>query len=623
MMANAPYLQWALAYARAGFRVIPVNGKIPLTTHGAHDGSSDKQTITEWWQRWPTANIGLTLDGLVAVDIDPRNGGAVEHLPHPLPTTCTAKTGGGGLHYLYRARVGTNYPGKFCKGIDLKAGAGAYIVVAPSVHASGIAYEWIDKSAPWEMPPSIAPEWLAQAPRSTHAAPAEGMIPEGGRNNHLASLAGRLRKNGMDVQQIEIALRLANANRCNPPLPEDEVAAIAKSISRYAPLRVETTKHEWPNALDLTALATREPQPPQNIMAGMPCGYLTETFAHGGTGKSQIELMRLVCIASGLPFCGLPVERRRVLFLSCEDRADVLHWRLSRICRHLGTDMASLAGWLQILDLVGHPSILYAPDSHSGHALTAAYGLLADRMKEYSAQVLAIDGISDTYGGNENARAEVKAFVNHLLALIPSETGAVLLIGHIDKASAKANATTEGYSGSTAWHNAARARWFLYPEAGQGEDGGQATRTGKLILELQKANYGEIGTQIEFDWDANAHLFTGRLLAQPTDFDKKHRDKTEREGILAAMKGAAASVPPIDVPAATTGQRTGYKVLKLRPEFPSTLREGKVSRDRFWNHIEHLRQMHVIEEGSIKRINRHRTAVLTLTTEGARQCVEC
>ena len=34
------------------------------------------QEIKRWWSRWSNANIGaLVGDGLVVVDIDPRNGG--------------------------------------------------------------------------------------------------------------------------------------------------------------------------------------------------------------------------------------------------------------------------------------------------------------------------------------------------------------------------------------------------------------------------------------------------------------------------------------------------------------------------------------------------------------------
>ena len=67
-------------------------------------------------------------------------------------------------------------------------------------------------------------------------------------------------------------------------------------------------------------------------MQGLPIGYLSLLAGHGGVGKTSIAKYLAACIGAGRPFFGLPVERRRVLYLSCEDRADVLHWRLARIC---------------------------------------------------------------------------------------------------------------------------------------------------------------------------------------------------------------------------------------------------------------------------------------------------
>ncbi|MDI6894843.1 MAG: primase C-terminal domain-containing protein [Bacillota bacterium] len=60
-------------------------------------------------------------------------------------------------------------------------------------------------------------------------------IPEGQRNATLTSLAGSMRRRGMTAEEIEAALLAVNARRCRPPLPEDEVRAIARSISRYPP----------------------------------------------------------------------------------------------------------------------------------------------------------------------------------------------------------------------------------------------------------------------------------------------------------------------------------------------------------------------------------------------------
>jgi RecA-family ATPase len=94
----------------------------------------------------------------------------------------------------------------------------------------------------------------------------------------------------------------------------------------------------------------------------LPAGYATLLAGHGSVGKSGIALYLAVCMAAGRPFFGLGVAQRQVLYLSCEDREAVLHWRLTRICRHLGVDLATLAGSLDILDLVGTDSMLWERD---------------------------------------------------------------------------------------------------------------------------------------------------------------------------------------------------------------------------------------------------------------------
>ncbi len=44
-----------------------------------------------------------------------------------------------------------------------------------------------------------------------------------------------MRRRGMSPEAIEAALKQENRARCNPPLPDDEVREIARSVARYAP----------------------------------------------------------------------------------------------------------------------------------------------------------------------------------------------------------------------------------------------------------------------------------------------------------------------------------------------------------------------------------------------------
>lgn len=189
-----PQRQILADYAERGLAVFPLHwiaaagkcscgdadcrnaGKHPLTAHGVKDATTDIATLAAWWTLWPEANIGMALDGYVVVDVDPRNGGdvgleAIEAQRGPLPDTWLALTGGGGTHRIYRAREGATYPGKLAKGIDLKRGAGAYIVVEPSRHASGLTYAWEASSSP------LDGAALADAPAWFESTQADGAAP--------------------------------------------------------------------------------------------------------------------------------------------------------------------------------------------------------------------------------------------------------------------------------------------------------------------------------------------------------------------------------------------------------------------------------------------------------------
>jgi len=190
--AHVPLLLTAaLAYARRGWPVFPLHhpvndrcscgkaecgnvGKHPRyhdadLQHGLKDATTDLETIQRWWSRWPEANIGVVtgaISGLVVLDIDPRHGGhlILEDLEAEygkLPHTVESQTGGGGRHILFqhpggRVRSGSD---KLGPGLDLKADGG-YIVVPPSLHASGQRYEWEVSSTPKRTPLVPVPAWF-------------------------------------------------------------------------------------------------------------------------------------------------------------------------------------------------------------------------------------------------------------------------------------------------------------------------------------------------------------------------------------------------------------------------------------------------------------------------------
>lgn len=361
----------------------------------------------------------------------------------------------------------------------------------------------------------------------------------------------------------------------------------------------------WPDPLDMIRLSQSRPYPPSFIIPQwLPVGYATLFAGHGGVGKSGLALLMAVCIALGLFFFGIPVQRKTVLYLSCEDREGVLHWRLLRICEYLGVSMVDLNGWLHVVDLVGHEVILY--NSMPGKPLTPAYENLRHNMSRHGADVLFVDGIGDTYGGNENNRAEVKAYVNALLALIPPDDGAVVLVGHVAKVSAKTRDTAEGYSGSTAWHNSVRARWYLYPETISTDS--KAEKTGSLLLELQKSNLGVTDLSMRFAWDNDAGLFVGKESASSMENNQADKEQAELDGILSALRNC-----PTPVPAARQGRHTAYQVLSICPEFPATLKDAKSGSKRFWRRIDQLARIQAVREEGFRRADRKITRILVST----------
>lgn len=239
----------ALWYAHNGIPVFPCKprGKEPLTLHGFKDATTDPAQIEPWWNRWPRANIGIPTGAttrLLVVDCDPRNGGPetrgelVQRFG-PIPETAEQETGGGGRHLAFHYAGGA-VPKSLADGIDLK-GDGGYILVAPSIHPSGNPYRWDGvEGVKALLHPAEAPAWLQErisSPRqgaSTISADGAKWGP-GERNNSLASLAGSMRRRGLSPEAIGAALLEENRRRCDPPLPDGEVRAIAESVSRYPP----------------------------------------------------------------------------------------------------------------------------------------------------------------------------------------------------------------------------------------------------------------------------------------------------------------------------------------------------------------------------------------------------
>lgn len=268
----------ALQYANNGWNVFPLHipmgsgcscGNIDCSKPGKHprigkwqEVSCKPSTVAGWWEQYSDANIGMRLDGLAVVDVDPRHGGddslaALEaeiqgDARLTLYGRSRQRTGGNGMHYLFRAQEGVETVRGFRPGLDFLTGQGFYICVDPSRHATGGVYEWLDRNHPRDssfdaINLELPPVWILNAvagtsPRTTtkKTEPKKGsampdVFPEGGRDIALTKAAGQLRRPGLSISELLTALRQINQERCKPPLPDFDVIRIANSIGKKEP----------------------------------------------------------------------------------------------------------------------------------------------------------------------------------------------------------------------------------------------------------------------------------------------------------------------------------------------------------------------------------------------------
>jgi P4 family phage/plasmid primase-like protien len=82
-------------------------------------------------------------------------------------------------------------------------------------------------------------------------------VTKGGRNAHLISLAGTMRRRDMDEAAILAALREENAAHCSPLLGDDEICGIVQSVCSYDPSSplVTSNRTDLGNAERLVAYA--------------------------------------------------------------------------------------------------------------------------------------------------------------------------------------------------------------------------------------------------------------------------------------------------------------------------------------------------------------------------------
>ena len=159
---DAP-VDFALYFAKHGHPIVPLRprGKEPTLKDWPNQATTDPNQICRLFDSYPNGNYGIATAGLVAVDIDPRHGGHLwfERNEYRLPETYRFRTGGGGLHLVYKAPEGQVIGNRanMAPGVDIR-GNGGQIVGPGSIHPSGGRYKI--EIGPDDVDLAVVPPWL-------------------------------------------------------------------------------------------------------------------------------------------------------------------------------------------------------------------------------------------------------------------------------------------------------------------------------------------------------------------------------------------------------------------------------------------------------------------------------
>ena len=369
----------AIQYAEMGYPVFPCfpGAKNPLTENGLLAATTDEKQITDWWTKWPDANIAIRTDGYVVIDIDIDDSswlGDQDDRWTDLATAPSARTPRGGRHLWFRSPPGKTYRNtqkRLAMSVDTRA-IGGYVLVPPS-QVGGVNYQWMpgfELTIPPDQLP-LPPIWLilqldriAVTPIVVSGTAGDGRrIAQGERDGTLASYAGTMRRVGMTQKEIAAALHQINADRCDPPVNQCDIERISKSVARYLPAdepQVEASKDFPLFSLDEGAVLYPRIRPP--IIHGLlRRGETMNVIAAAKTGKSWMVNGMAISLVLGEPWLGMfDTIGGKVLIIDNELHPETIVSRFNYIRNRRGTNDPRIGQSVMFASLRGKQADIHA-----------------------------------------------------------------------------------------------------------------------------------------------------------------------------------------------------------------------------------------------------------------------
>lgn len=162
-------------------------------------------------------------------------------------------------------------------------------------------------------------------------------------------------------------------------------------------------------------------------------------------GKSLALQLMLTAAAIGSPWLGHTTVATRAFGLFCEDAQDEIERRQIAINAHYEISAADLELDLSWDAREAREATLVEFDRSDKPIFTPLWHQLWQHVAERGIQIVGIDTAATTFGGNENFRGQVTAYMRACVAKSVEMDGTIILNVHPSKS------TPGSYSGTTAW----------------------------------------------------------------------------------------------------------------------------------------------------------------------------
>jgi RecA-family ATPase len=232
-----------------------------------------------------------------------------------------------------------------------------------------------------------------------------------------------------------------------------------------------------------TLTSTPAPAQEWSVRDLIPARQVCLFSGHGAVGKSSTALHLAAAHALKRAWLRFDPTPGPAFFIDAEDDLDVIHRRLEAILAHYEDGAADLAD-LHILSLAGKGAVMATANRSGIVEPTALYREIYQRAGDLKPQQIIIASSANVFAGSEMDRSQVTQFIDLLNRIAILTSGSVILISHPSLTGLNTNS---GISGSTSWHNAVRARFYMKFITNGGDE---QDSSDLRVLEFQKNQYG-------------------------------------------------------------------------------------------------------------------------------------